>query len=101
MQQLRERGVYSLPEGGEFVAHAVLPGGYVLYTPGAWEFFGIHACESDGKGTIHLRVRSIRLSRLKASRTIHSFHSRRYALLFPFPWHPIPRQVKLRHRSSK
>jgi hypothetical protein len=33
MQQLRERGIYTLPEGGEFVAHAVFRGGYVLYTP--------------------------------------------------------------------
>jgi hypothetical protein len=42
MQQLRERGVCTLPEGGEFVAHAVCRGGYVLYTPVAWEIFGIH-----------------------------------------------------------
>jgi hypothetical protein len=49
MRQLREQGIYNLPEGGEFVAHAVLDGGYVLYTPGAWEFFGIHAYESDGR----------------------------------------------------
>lgn len=38
MQQLRERGIYTLPEGGEFVAHAVFRGGYVLYTPVAWDF---------------------------------------------------------------
>ena len=60
MQQLREQGIYTLPEGGEFVAHAVLDGGYVLYTPGAWEFFGIHAYESDARGTIHLHGRSTR-----------------------------------------
>ena len=60
MQQLREQGIYTLPEGGEFVAHAVLHGGYVLYTPEAWEFFGVHAYESDGRGTIHLHGRSTR-----------------------------------------
>jgi hypothetical protein len=60
MQQLREQGIYTLPEGGEFVVHAVLHGGYVLYTPGAWEFFGAHAYESDARGTIHLHGRSTR-----------------------------------------
>ena len=57
MQQLRERGIYTLPEGGEFVAHAVFRGGYVFYTPVAWEFFGMHAYESDGTGNIHLNER--------------------------------------------
>ena len=43
MQQLREQGIYTLPEGGEFVAHAVLdgaifstlrgPGNFSAYTP--------------------------------------------------------------------
>jgi hypothetical protein len=41
MQQLRERGIYTLlSEGKDFVAHAVFNGGYVLYTPTDWEFFG-------------------------------------------------------------
>ena len=57
MQQLRERGIYTLPEVGEFVAHAVFRGSYVLYTPMAWEFFGMHAYESDGTGNIHLHER--------------------------------------------
>jgi hypothetical protein len=60
MQQLRERGIYTLPEGGEFVAHAVFRGGYVLYTPVAWEFFGLHAYESDGTGDIHFNGQSTR-----------------------------------------
>jgi len=60
MQQLRERGIYTLPEGGEFVAHAVFRGGYVLYTPVAWEFFGTHAYESHGTGDIHLNGQSTR-----------------------------------------
>jgi hypothetical protein len=29
----RERGIYTLSEGREFVAHSVFRGGYVLYTP--------------------------------------------------------------------
>lgn len=39
------------------VAHAVFRGGYVLYTPVAWEFFGMHAYESDGTGNIQLNGR--------------------------------------------
>jgi len=39
MQQLREQGIYTLREGGEFVAHAVFDGGYVLYTPGGLGIF--------------------------------------------------------------
>ena len=57
MQQLRDLGIYTLPEGGEFVAHAVFRCGYVLYTPVAWEFFGMHAYESDGTGNIQLNGR--------------------------------------------
>jgi len=60
MQQLREHGIYSVPEGGEFVAHQALSGGYLLYSPVAWEFFGMHSYESDGRGTIHLHGRSTR-----------------------------------------
>jgi hypothetical protein len=52
MQGLRERGIYTLPDGREFVVHAVFRGGYVLYTPWAWEFFGLHAYESDDAGQI-------------------------------------------------
>ena len=61
MHRLRERGIYTLPEGGEVVAHEILSGGYLLYTPGAWEFFGMHIYESDGMGNIHLHARATRL----------------------------------------
>ena len=54
MQQLRERGIYSLAGAGEFVAHAISRGSYVLYTPEAWEFFGLHFYESDAGGNIYL-----------------------------------------------
>ena len=53
VQQLTERGIYTLPsERGELVAHAVFPGGYVLYTPTDWEFFGPYTYESDRAGNI-------------------------------------------------
>ena len=53
MQQLRERGIYTvLSDGEEFVAHAVFRGGYVLYRPTDWEFFGPYTYESDWAGNI-------------------------------------------------
>ena len=54
MRQLRERGIYRLPsEAGELVVHAVFRGGYVLYAPTHWEYFGPYAYESDLTGNIH------------------------------------------------
>lgn len=53
MRQLRERGIYALADGREFVAHAVFRGGYVFYTPEDWRVFGPHAYESTAAG--HLR----------------------------------------------
>ena len=53
IQNLRERGIYSLSDGREFVVHAVFRGGYVFYTPEDWDGFGPHAFESDAEG--HLR----------------------------------------------
>ena len=53
MQQLKEGGIYALPsERGELVAHLVFRGGYVLYTPTDWEFFGPYTYESDSAGNI-------------------------------------------------
>jgi hypothetical protein len=61
MQQLRERGIYTLlSEGKEFVAHAVFRGGYVLYTPTDWEFFGPYTYESDWAGNIRREGQSTR-----------------------------------------
>lgn len=57
MQQLRESGVYALPGLGEFVVHAVFRGGYVLFTPEAWELNGQHKYESDAGGRIRLSGR--------------------------------------------
>ena len=53
IQNLRERGIYALSDGREFVVHAVFRGGYVFYTPEEWEVFGPFAFESDAEG--HLR----------------------------------------------
>jgi hypothetical protein len=53
MQKLRERGIYALADGREFVVHAVFRGGYVFYTPEDWDRFGAHAYESNAAG--HLR----------------------------------------------
>ncbi|OLE55491.1 MAG: hypothetical protein AUG51_03265 [Acidobacteria bacterium 13_1_20CM_3_53_8] len=52
MKELRERGIYALPDGREFVIHAVFRGGYILYTPVGWEFSGVHLYESDDSGRI-------------------------------------------------
>lgn len=52
MQKLRECGIYALPDGSEFVVHAVFRGGYALYTPRAWELFGIHVYETNDAGQI-------------------------------------------------
>lgn len=50
MQKLRERGIYALADGREFVAHAVFRGGYVFYTLEDWDLFGAHAYESNPTG---------------------------------------------------
>jgi hypothetical protein len=61
MQQLKEAGIYALPsQRGELVAHAVFRGGYVLYTPTDWEFFGPYTYESDRAGNILLEGQSTR-----------------------------------------
>ncbi len=52
MHKLRERGIYALSDGREFVVHAVFRGGYVFYTPKEWEVFGPHAFESDAEGNL-------------------------------------------------
>lgn len=52
MQKLRERGIYSLSDGREFVVHAVFRGSYVFYTPENWQLFGPHAFESTADGQL-------------------------------------------------
>ena len=53
MQKLRERGIYALPDGREFVVHEVFRGGHVFYTIEDWDVFGTYSYESDSLG--HLR----------------------------------------------
>lgn len=50
MQKLRERGIYALSDGREFVVHAVFRGGYVFYTLEDWQLFGPHEYESTEDG---------------------------------------------------
>jgi hypothetical protein len=57
MRELRECGIYALPDGREFVVHAVFRGGYTLYTQGAWEFFGLHIYETNDAGQIRTKGR--------------------------------------------
>jgi hypothetical protein len=52
MQKIRERGIYALADGREFVVHAVFRGGYVFYTPEDWDLFGPHAYESSEDGRL-------------------------------------------------
>jgi hypothetical protein len=52
MQKLRERGIYALADGREFVAHAVFRGGYVFYTPEDWDLFEAYSYESDPQGRV-------------------------------------------------
>jgi len=51
-QKLRERGIYALADGREFVVHAVFRGGYVFYTPEDWDLFGAYSYESDPHGRL-------------------------------------------------
>ena len=61
MQQLRERGIYTLlSEGKDFVAQAAFSDMYVLYTPTDWEFFGPYTYESDWAGNIRREGQSTR-----------------------------------------
>ena len=57
MTELREQGIYALPDGREFVAHAVFRGGYVLYATGDWEFSGLHVYETNVEGQIRSKGR--------------------------------------------
>lgn len=55
VQRLRERGIYALPDGSEFVVHATFRGEYVLYTHNGWEFLGRpHAFKLDAPEEVGL-----------------------------------------------
>jgi len=52
MQRLRERGIYELPNGKRYIAVAALRSGYCLYTPLAWEQYGLPDYETDDAGQL-------------------------------------------------
>ena len=58
--RLRELGVYALPDGREFVVSTIYHDGCSLYTPHAWETFGLaeYWVDSDGR-LLHRGVPSV------------------------------------------
>lgn len=58
--RLRELGVYTLPDGREFIVSTIYHDGCSLYTPHAWETFGTaeYWVERDGR-LLHRGVPSI------------------------------------------
>ena len=58
--RLRELGVYSLPDGREFIVSTIYHDGCSLYTPHAWETFGTaeYWVVKDGR-LLHRGVSSI------------------------------------------
>jgi hypothetical protein len=53
MKELRERGLYRLPDGGEFVA-SIAPrgGGYELYDPQIFKRYGLPDYQIDAQGRL-------------------------------------------------
>ncbi|HYY57242.1 MAG TPA: hypothetical protein VE842_07890 [Pyrinomonadaceae bacterium] len=47
---LRERGIYTFPDGEEFVASVARGGGFALYDPQVWKRYGVPDYEIDAKG---------------------------------------------------
>ena len=86
MQQLKERGIYTLlSEGKDFVAQAAFSDMYVLYTPTDWEFFGPYTYESDWAGNIRREGQSTRhhIDDLAFTNRIARSRSRNSAALEP------------------
>ena len=52
MRELRERGVYRLPDGEELVASVARGGGYALYDPQVWKRYGVPDYLIDAKGRV-------------------------------------------------
>ncbi len=54
MKELRERGLYRLPDGGEFLA-IIAPrgGGYVLYDPQVFKQYGLPDYQVDEQGRLN------------------------------------------------
>jgi hypothetical protein len=52
MKDLRERGVYTLPDGEEFVASVARGGGFALFNPQIWKRYGVPDYEVDPLGRV-------------------------------------------------
>jgi hypothetical protein len=52
MMELRERGIYKLPDGDELVASIARGGSFVLYNPRIWERYGVPDFEVDAQGRL-------------------------------------------------
>ena len=63
MKELRERGIYRLPDGDEVVA-SIAPrgGGYALYNPQIFKRYGVPDFEVDAQGRLTRMGESTRLS---------------------------------------
>jgi hypothetical protein len=53
--RLRELGIYTLPDGGEFIVSTIYHDGCSLYTPHAWETFGTAEYWVDRDGRLLYR----------------------------------------------
>jgi hypothetical protein len=61
MKELRERGLYRLPDGAEFVASpAARGGGYALYDPQVWKRYGLPDYQIDATGRLNKMGESTR-----------------------------------------
>jgi hypothetical protein len=53
MKELRDRGLYRLPDGAELVASFASRGeGYVLYHPKVWKSYGVPDYRVDAQGCL-------------------------------------------------
>ena len=61
MKELRERGLYRLPDGGEFVVGiAARGGGYELYDPQIFKRHGLPDYQIDAQGRLNQMGQSTR-----------------------------------------
>jgi hypothetical protein len=52
MKELRERGIYLLPDGDEVVASIGRGGGFALFNPTIWKRYGVPDYEVDAQGRL-------------------------------------------------
>ena len=52
MHDLRERGIYTLPDGEELIASVNRSGGFVLYNPQIWKRYGVPDYEVNPQGLL-------------------------------------------------